>query len=99
MLMSETPEAARREEVRRGLEQSRDQLAKSTEDNSIAQAFVQRALARVTGNDPTADDWKSARVIQEQVLPAYFVALNSKPQNGRPATKAVELTLVRWPYT
>jgi hypothetical protein len=99
MLMSETPEAARREEVRRGLEQSRDKLSKSTEDNSIAQAFVQRALARVCGNDPTADDWKSARVIQEQVLPAYFVALNSKPRNGHPAPKAVELTLVRWPYT
>ena len=48
---------------------------------------------------PSADDWKSAEVIMDQVLPAYFAADHPLAAPERTAGKTVEVTLVRWPYT
>ncbi|MGE5326360.1 MAG: hypothetical protein ACM3NO_04925, partial [Deltaproteobacteria bacterium] len=51
------------------------------------------------GTAPSEDEWKSARVIVEQVLPAYEAAALPPPALAKSSGKTVNLTLVRWPYT
>ncbi len=74
----------------------RRKLEASKDDDSIALLFLQRATAQATGTD---DERKSARVIADSVVPAYFAA--RKPAAGLPRSpaKSIEITLVRWPYT
>ncbi len=72
----------------------------SKRDESLAQLFLERAASQVAnpdGSAPTADAWRSARVILDQVMPAYFAApvATSKGSSG----KTARMTLVRWPYT
>jgi hypothetical protein len=68
----------------------------SKDDDSIADLFLQRAAAQLTGTD---DERKSARVIAAVVLPAYEAARRPAAGLPRASGKTVELTLVRWPYT
>ena len=81
---------------------ARQKLDASQRDDSIAELFLERAesqLAHVDGSAPGADDWKIAKVITEQVLPAYFAADHPLAAAQRASGKTVEVTLVRWPYT
>lgn len=80
----------------------RTKLAASPADDSLAQLFLQRAesyIAHLDGSAPTADEWRGARVILDQVLPAYSAAKKPTAPLQMASTKAVEITLVRWPYT
>jgi hypothetical protein len=77
-------------------------LVDSKQDDSIAQLFLERAAsqtANADGSASTPDEWRSAQVILDLVLPAYRAA--QKPASPlQPASgKTVDLTLVRWPYT
>jgi hypothetical protein len=74
----------------------------SKRDDSIAQLLLERAesqISRADGSAPNEDDWKSAKVIVEQVLPAYDAAAKPPAALAQTSGKTVNLTLVRWPYT
>jgi len=74
----------------------------SSSDESIAQLFLERAAsytAHPDGSAPTADEWRGARVILDQVLPAYDAAQKPATNLALPSGKTVDITLVRWPYT
>jgi hypothetical protein len=81
----------------------RKKLDASARDESIAQLFLERAeahVAQAAGSENAAEEWRSAKVIAEQVFPAYFSIQEhaaSAPQ--RSAARTADLTLVRWPYT
>ena len=88
--------------VKEDLAAAQKKLASSTNDDSIAQLFLQRAGAQTSHADGTpssADEWRSARVILDQVLPAYAAARQPASPLQKAADKTVEITLVRWPYT
>jgi glutathione S-transferase len=78
-------------------------LDASKRDESLAGLFLERAgsqVAHADGSTPSADEWRSARVILDQVLPAYFAARAPASAPGRTASKrSIRMTLVRWPYT
>jgi hypothetical protein len=77
-------------------------FAASSSDDSIAQLFVERATsytAHPDGSAPTADEWRGARVILDQVLPAYYAAKKPATELALPSGRTVDITLVRWPYT
>jgi len=81
---------------------ARARLDASKRDESLAQVFLERAASQVEhadGSAPTADEWRSARVILDQVLPAYFAAPVAAPKGQGAPEKTVRMTLVRWPYT
>jgi hypothetical protein len=81
---------------------ARKKLAASKQDDSLALLFVERAesqIAHSDGSAPSADEWRSARVILNQVLPAYFGALKPASPLQQASGKTVDITLVRWPYT
>jgi len=102
MLEAGPVETSRQPALKDALAQARSRLNASGRDESIAQLFVEWAessLARPDGSAPSADDWKSASVIVDQVLPAYFAADHALAAPERTAGKAIEITLVRWPYT
>lgn len=74
----------------------------SQQDDSIAQLFLERAESQAThldGSAPSADEWRSAWVIVNQVLPAYAAAQMPSSPLQQASGKTVDLTLVRWPYT
>ena len=74
----------------------------SNQDDSIAQLFLQRAesqIAHSNGSAPSADEWRSAWVIVDQVLPAYAAAQKPASPVNRASAKTIDITLVRWPYT
>jgi hypothetical protein len=102
LLDAVTPDPARQAELNRAMAQMQKQLEASAYDDSIAQIVLERAEADVRhadGSAPSQDDWKSASVIVEQVLPAYFAAKQPPAALPRASGKAFDLTLVRWPYT
>jgi hypothetical protein len=77
-------------------------LVDSKQDDSIAQLFLERAAsqtAHADGSAPTPDEWRSAQVILDQVLPAYRAAQKPAAPLQLASSKTVDLTLVRWPYT
>lgn len=81
---------------------AQQKLHASAIDSSIAELFLERAASQIDhadGSSPSADEWRSAEVTLEQVIPAFFAAQKPAatlpPSNG----KSVQLTLVRWPYT
>ena len=95
-------ETSRQPALKDALAQARSRLNASGRDESIAQLFVEWAessQAHPDGSAPSADDWKGASVILDQVLPAYFAADHPLAAPERTAGKAIEITLVRWPYT
>jgi len=80
----------------------RKKLTDSPADDSLAQLFVERAESYSThadGSAPSADEWRGAGVIMDQVLPAYFAAKKPGAAIATPSGKTVEITLVRWPDT
>ncbi|HTQ53602.1 MAG TPA: hypothetical protein VMI94_04025 [Bryobacteraceae bacterium] len=76
------------------LARARDRLAAAPGDQSIARAFLERAE---TAASP--EEMRSARVIVDRVLPAYFAALQPAQASPLPPGKLIDITLVRWPYT
>jgi len=77
-------------------------LAASSADDSLAQLFVERAESyarHADGSAPSADEWRGARVIMNDVLPAYFAAKKPAAAVTTASGKTIEITLVRWPYT
>ncbi|MGD0693748.1 MAG: hypothetical protein ABSB82_02720 [Terriglobia bacterium] len=94
--------AAQQAELTQAIAAMRKKLEASRRDDSIAQLFLERAesqLAHADGSAPSQDEWRSAKVIVDQVLPAYFAALTAPSPVERPSGKRIEITLVRWPYT
>jgi hypothetical protein len=88
--------------VREDLVAARARIDASKRDESLAQLFLERAASQVAhpdGSAPTADEWRSARVILEQVMPAYSAARMSVAVAKGSSGKTVRMTLVRWPYT
>lgn len=80
----------------------RQRLNASERDDSIAELFLERAesqLAHLDGSAPSADDWRVAKVAADQVLPAYFALDKPLAAKEQASGTAVEITLVRWPYT
>jgi hypothetical protein len=102
--MLDTPplDSARQAALKRDLAEENKKLSASTADNSLAQLFLERAesySAHADGSAPTADEWRGARVILDQVLPAYYATQKPASPLQRTAGKTVDITLVRWPYT
>jgi hypothetical protein len=88
--------------VREDLSAARAKLDASPRDESLAQIFLERAASQIEhpdGSAPSADEWRSARVILDQVLPAYFAARIPAVASKGSSGKTVRMTLVRWPYT
>ena len=95
-------DAAQQSVVKADLATARKKFAASQQDDSLAQLFLERAesqIAHADGSAPTADEWRSARVILDQVLPAYFAAKKPASPLQQASGKTVDITLVRWPYT
>jgi len=102
MLDAPPLDAESQSRLKEALAAARKKLAASTGDNSIAQLFLERAevqTAHADGSAPSADEWRSAQVILEQVLPAYDAARQPASPLQKAPGKTVEITLVRWPYT
>jgi hypothetical protein len=88
--------------VKEALAAAQKKFAASSRDDSIAQIFLERAgsqVAHADGSAPSADEWRSARVILDQVVPAYAAAEKPAFPLQAPSGKTVDITLVRWPYT
>lgn len=102
MLDVAAPDAARQAAIKSTLASARRKFADSKRDDSIGQIFVERAESQINhadGSAATEEDWKSSKVIAEQVLPAYNALGKAPARLERSFTKTVNLTLVRWPYT
>lgn len=86
--------------VKQDVAAARAKIDASKRDESLAQMFLERSASQVAhadGSAPTADEWRSARVILDQVLPAYFASPVAAPKGT--SDKTVRMTLLRWPYT
>ena len=95
-------DAAGQLQLNKALAKIRKKLAASPDDESIAQLFLERAESQTIhadGSAPSADEWRSARVILEQVLPAHQAARKPVSSQQKASGKNVEITLIRWPYT
>ena len=102
MLEAAPLDAAKQAALRKTISAAQDKLATSTHDDSIAKLFLERAASQVEhadGSLPSADEWKSAQAIVDQVLPAYFAAQKPASPLQTASGKSVDITLVRWPYT
>jgi hypothetical protein len=103
MLDAVPPDATRQAQVKDGIAAAQKQIEASRRDDSIAQIFVERAQSytspRADGSAPGADEWRSAQIIVEQVLPAYYAALKPAIPFERAKGTTTTVTLVRWPYT
>ena len=102
MLDAPPLDAAQQGKVKEEIAGQRKKLAASSADDSLAQLFLERAesyTAHPDGSAPSTDEWRGARVVVEQVLPAYFAARQPANPVATPSGKTVQITLVRWPYT
>ncbi|HEU5179788.1 MAG TPA: hypothetical protein VFW45_03285 [Candidatus Polarisedimenticolia bacterium] len=102
MLEAPPLDDANQSRLKEDLAATQKKLSASTNDDSIAELFLQRAWSQTShadGTAPTADEWRSARVILDQVLPAYAAARQPASPLQKASGKTVEITLVRWPYT
>lgn len=102
LLDAVAPDAARKSEIGDAITRMQKHLGASGCDDSIAQVYLERAESQVrhaAGSAPSEDDWRSAAVVIDQVLPAYFAAKNPPPALAPASGGAVDITLVRWPYT
>ena len=102
-MLDATPlDSSQQSAVRSALAAARQKLDASQRDDSIAQLFLEKAesqVAHVDGSAPSADDWRIAKVIIDQVLPAYFALDQPLAAQQRASGKTVDITLIRWPYT
>jgi hypothetical protein len=71
----------------------------STEDNSLAQLFLEMALFEASDTTPNSKGGETAIVIFNDVLPHYFTALEPENKKTVPPKPEITVTLVRWPYT
>jgi hypothetical protein len=95
-------DSARQSSLNADLAAARKKLMSSKQDDSLAQLFLERAESQTVhadGSAPSADEWRSSRVILDQVLPAYFGARKPAFPLRQASGKTVDVTLVRWPYT
>jgi hypothetical protein len=102
MLEAPPLDAAQQSAVKADLDAARKKFAADKPDDSIPQLFLERAAsqtAHADGSAPSADEWRSARIILHQVLPAYFAAQKPASALLQASGKTVDITLVRWPYT
>lgn len=102
MLDAPVIETASQASLKDAIVAARKKLAASKQDDSIAELFLERAGAQIAHTDRSAaipDEWRSAKVILDQVLPAYSAAKVTLAPVRRTTAKTVQLTLVRWPYT
>ena len=102
MLSAIPPDGKGHAALKGAIASMQNKLEVSGRDDSIAQLFLERAASQVEhtgGPAPTADELKSAQVIIDQVLPAYFDTLQPGSPLPQASGKMVEITLVRWPYT
>jgi hypothetical protein len=102
MLDAPVLDAGQQSRLKEDLAVAQKGLDASAADDSIAQLFLERAesqTAHTDGSAPSADEWRSARVILDQVLPAYLAARQPASPQQQASGKTVEITLVRWPYT
>ena len=102
MLDPAVPDAARQESLRKAVAEESKKVSASKRDDSIAQAFLERAEGWLTKPDsaaPSPDEWRAVQVILQQVLPAYYAALKPAAPLQQRAGRTATLTLVRWPYT
>jgi hypothetical protein len=102
MLDPVVPDDAKQSALRSQLTEELKKVSASKRDDSIGQAFLERAqgwLNKPDGAAPSADEWRATQVILQQVLPAYYAALKPAAPVQRQATRTATLTLVRWPYT
>jgi hypothetical protein len=102
MLDAPVVEAARQIPLKDSIVAAQKKLAASKQDDSIAELYLQRAMAQVVhtdGSTASGDEWRSAQIILDQVLPAYFATKKPLSPIWQTAVKTVQITLVRWPYT
>jgi hypothetical protein len=102
MLDMPAVDAAKPPALKSTIADEQKKLDASSSDPSIAQLFLERAASQIThvnGSSPTADEWRSAQVIVEQVLPAYFATEKAPAATSSHSGQTVTITLVRWPYT
>ncbi len=102
MLDAAPLDAAKQSALKDALAAAQKKLAASDQDDSIAQLFLERAAAQIShadGSAPSADEWRSAQIIVDQVLPAYFAAEKPATPVQKASGNRVTITLVRWPYT
>lgn len=102
MLDAPPLDPGRQSALKADLAAARKKLMSSKQDDSVAQLFLERAesqTAHADGSSPSADEWRSSRVILDQVLPAYFAARKPAFPLRQASGKTVDVTLVRWPYT
>lgn len=102
MLDPAVPDDATKTALRRQVADEYKRISASKRDDSIAQIFLEKAngwLNKPDGAAPIPDEWRSIRVIVEQVVPAYYAALKPAAPLQQRAGKTATLTLVRWPYT
>jgi hypothetical protein len=97
-LNAHPPGASAQEALRAKIAAERRRIAGSKRDDSIEDAWLDRAEAALAGA-PNEDMWKAAAVLVAQVLPAYDAALGDSYIVQASQVKTVEVTLVRWPYT
>jgi hypothetical protein len=101
MLDATIPDAKSKVQLKKSITEQR-KVSQSQNDDSILDAFLERAESQVQhadGSAPSDDEWKSAGVILNKVVPAYFAALKAPAAVQRASGKTVDITLVRWPYT
>lgn len=102
MLSAIAPDRKGQAALKAAITATQKELAASAQDDSVAQLFVERAASQVEhpgGPAPTVDELRSAQVIIDQVLPAYFATLQTSAPVQQASGKTVDITLVRWPYT
>ena len=102
MLEASVPDETGKEKLKGIVAAKLNEIRTSQQDDSIAQIFLERAqtyLHHTDGSAPDNDEWRSAQVIMDQVLPAYYRALKPAAPLQHASGKTVTLTLVRWPYT
>ena len=94
--------AEQQAQVKNDVAATQKKVASTSDDDSLAQLLLERAqsyTAHADGSAPSADEWRSARIILDQVLPAYYSARKAATPAQKTNAKTVDITLVRWPYT
>ena len=102
MLDAAPVDAAHQPELKAAIAAELAKTSASSRDDSIRRLFLERAASQTAhpdGSAPSADEWRSAQAIFTHVLPAHAAAMKVAPPLRQTSGKAIDLTLVRWPYT
>jgi hypothetical protein len=102
MLDAPPVNAARQPALKAAIAEASKKFAASKRDDSMAQLFLQRAatqIAHADGSASSPDEFRSAQVILDLLIPAYLAASKPAAPIQQATAKTVQLTLVRWPYT